>query len=252
MVAEGVAADGTVTLVQSFESMKMEVSSPAGTMAIDAAKPSQTGAPAEQAVQKMFASMIDVPFTVKLTPTGRVQKVEGFTQLLDKMFASMPPDPQAAAAIRQMKAGLSDEQMTAMFSQGFPEFPSRALKAGESWSTSGTVPNPAFGAVLMNTALTLTSVDATGPSPMAKITSKVKMEKDPKAPPPPAPMGLKAEMGTADGSGETTFDLGKGRLQSATVTMTVPVAMSGTAPDGTVINMKTTAKSVVKIDLLEK
>ncbi len=248
MTVENIAADGAATLRQSFESMRMDISTPAGKFSIDAAKPSPSGAPPEQAIQKIFAAMLGEPFSVTLMPNGHVVKIEGFTRLMDKMFAAMPQDPQTAAAVAQMKVGLSDEQMTATFSQGFAEFPTKPLKSGDVWTTTGTVPNPVFGPTIMSSSLTLASVDQQS----AKIVAKIKMERDPKGTPPPAPMGMKPDIGIAEGDSETIFDVGRGRLQRGTTTMMVPVSMSGTAPDGTAISMKTSTKSTVVVELIEK
>ena len=253
MTVDNIAADGTVTLSQMFESMRTDITSGGGQVSFDAAKPDPSAAPPEQAVQKLFAAMLNEPFTVTLTPTGRVIKIEGFTRVMDKMFAAAPPsDPQTAGAIQQMRATLSDEQMMSMFSQGFPEFPARPVKAGETWATETTVKNPALGALLMSTSLALAAVEGTAPSRVAKITTKVKMERDPKSPAPQGPMGMKAEMGVANGEGETLFDIGKGRLQRATTSINIPISMSGTGPDGSAFNMRSAANSTVTIELIDK
>jgi hypothetical protein len=145
---------------------------------------------------------------------------------------------------------MGDEQMSAMFSQGFPEFPPKPLKAGDTWNTSASMPNPVFGSVNTTAALTLASTDGR----TAKILSKSKMERDPKSdlPPAAAMMGMKPEMGTSTGDAELIFDLQKGQLRSATSNIVMPMTMSGTAPDGTPVNMRTTAKSTVKMELVEK
>ncbi len=248
MTVDDLSADGVVTLSQVFESMRMEVSTPAGKVVIDSATPATSAAAPEQIAQKIFASLVGEPLTVVLAPSGKVQKVEGFNRLIDKMAASVPGDPAASAAIRQLKAGMGDEQMNAMFSQGFPEFPQRALKAGDTWSTSASMPNPVFGAVNTTTELTLASIDGQ----TAKLVAKTKMELDPKAQGRPAPMGMKPDMGPSTGESEMIFDLASGRLRSATANIVMPMSMSGTAPDGTPVNMKTSAKSTVKMELVDK
>lgn len=250
MSVNDVAADGVVTLSQVFESMRMDVNTPAGKVTIDSAAPAANAGPPEQLAQKIFAALIGEPVTVMLAPTGRVQKVEGFNRLIDKMSSAMSADPAAAAAVRQLKAGMGDEQMSAMFSQGFPEFPQKPIKAGDTWSTSASMPNPIFGSVNTTTQLTLASLDGQ----TAKIVTRMKMERDPKAAPPasPAMMGLKPEMGTSTGDAELLFDVQKGQLRSATANIMMPMSMSGTAPDGTPVSMKTSAKSTVKMELVEK
>jgi hypothetical protein len=252
MTVENLAADGAVTLRQAFESVRMDITTPAGKISIDGTKPNANGAPPELAVQKIFGAMIGESFTVTLMPTGRVVKVEGFSRLMDKLFAVMPSDPQTAGAVQQMKASLSDDQMVATFGQGFTEFPAKALKAGDAWATTGTVPNPAFGPMTMSVALTLASLDASASSQVAKIATKVTLERDPKSPPAAGPMGMKVEMGAATGAGESVFDVAKGRLQRTTTTMTMPVTMSGTGPDGSAMSMKTSTKSTVVVELMEK
>jgi hypothetical protein len=253
MTVESVAADGTVTLRQSFESMRMDITSPGGKVTFDAAKPDPAAAPPEAAVQKLFAAMLNEPFTVTMTPTGKLVKIEGFTRLMDKVFAASPAsDPRTAGALQQMRATLSDEQMMAMFSQGFPEFPQRPLKAGDTWSGETTLKNPALGAMLMSSSLALAALEGTAAVQMARITTKVKMERDPKSQAPQGPMGMKVDMGVANGEGETLFDVGRGRLQRATTNITIPITMSGTGPDGSAFNMRSNANSTVTVELIDK
>lgn len=250
MTVDDLTADGVVTLSQVFESMRMDVNTPAGKVTVDSAAPAASGGAPEQLAHKIFASLIGEPVTVVLSPTGRVQKVEGFNRLIDKMAGAVAADPAGAAALRQLKAGMGDEQMSAMFSQGFPEFPQKPLKAGDKWNTSASMPNPVFGSVNTTTELTLASIEGQ----TAKILTTMKMERDPKAAPPAAAamMGMKPEMGTSTGDAELIFDVQKGQLRSATANIMMPLSMSGTAPDGTPVNMKTSAKSTVKMELVEK
>jgi hypothetical protein len=253
MTVESIAADGTVTLRQSFESMRMDITSPGGSVTFDAAKPDPAAAPPEQAVQKLFAAMLNEPFTVTMTPTGKLVKIEGFTRLMDKVFAAFPAsDPQTAGALQQMRATLSDEQMMSMFSQGFPEFPQRPLKAGDSWTGETVLKNPAIGAMLMSSSLALAALEGAAAAPMARITTKVRMERDPKSQAPDGPMGMKVDMGVANGAGETLFDVGRGRLQRATTNITIPISMSGTGPDGSAFNMRSNANSTVTVELIDK
>ena len=249
LTVEDLTADGAVSLSQVFESMRMEVDTPAGKVVIDSGSPAPNAAPPEQLAQKIFASMIGAPVKLTLTPSGRVLKVEGFDRLIDKMSAVLPADAAAGAALRQLKASLGDAPMSAMFSQGFPELPPRPLKPGDTWTATAAVPNPVFGSINTSTDWTFGAMDGR----TARISSKMKMERDPKAEAPSAPlMGLKPEMGTSTGQGEMVFDTQGGRLRTATVDLVMPMSMSGTGPDGTAVNMRTTAKSTVKLELVEK
>jgi len=248
MTVDDLTADGVVTLSQVFESMRMDLTTPAGKISIDSAAPNANAAPPEQITQKIFSALVGSPIRIVLAPSGKVEKIEGFTQLMDKMAASVPADPAATAAFQNLRAGLSDDQMKAMFSQGFPQFPAKPVKPGDSWSNTLTLPNPALGTTITTVAMTLASADGE----TAKLAAKVKVETDPKAPAPPGMMGMKTQLTAANGDSEMLFDVAKGRLRSATTSITLPMTMSGNAPDGTPVNMKMNAKSVVKIELMDK
>ena len=248
MTVDDLTADGVVTLSQVFESMRMDITTPAGKMSIDSAAPNANATPPELITQKIFSALVGSPIRIVLAPSGQVEKIEGYTQLLDKMAATIPADPAAAAAFQNMKAGFGDDQMKAMFSQGFPQFPAKPVKAGDSWSTTLRLPNPALGTTINTVALTLASADGQ----IAKLVGKVTIETDPKAPPATGMMGMKTELTTANGDAEMLFDVAKGRLRSATTSITMPLSMSGNAPDGRPVNMKMNAKSVVKIELIDK
>jgi hypothetical protein len=248
MTVDDLTADGIATLTQVFESMRMDFTTPAGKISVDSAAPNANAGPPEQIAQKIFSAMVGEPFTIVLAASGRVEKLEGFTRVLDKMRASLPADPAAAAAFQQLRAGLSDEQMNAMFSQGFPQFPAKPIKPGDTWSTALTIPNPAVGGMITTIDYTLASNDAQ----TARLTGKVKIAKDPKGAAGPGVMGMKTDLGNANGDGEMVFDVVKGRLRTGTTSMTLPMTVSGTAPDGTPVNMKMNAKATVKIELLEK
>jgi hypothetical protein len=248
MTVDDLTADGVATLTQVFESMRMDLTTPAGKISVDSAAPNVNAAPPEQIAQKIFSAMVGEPFKVVLASSGKVEKLEGFTRMLDRVMASMPADPATAAAFQQLKAGLSDDQMNAMFSQGFPQFPAKPIKPGDTWSTTLTIPNPAVGGMITTLDYTLASSDGQ----TAKLTGKVKIEKDPKGPAVPGVMGMKTDLGNASGDGDMVFDVAKGRLRTGTTRMTMPMAVSGTAPDGTPVSMKMNVKSSVTIDLVEK
>ncbi len=248
MTVDDLTADGVATLTQVFESMRMDLTTPAGKISVDSAAPNANAGPPEQIAQKIFSAMVGESFKVVLASSGKVEKLEGFTRVLDKIMANMPADPATTAAFQQLRAGLSDDQMNAMFSQGFPQFPAKPIKPGETWSTSLIIPNPAVGGMITTIDYTLASSDAQ----TARLTGKIKIEKDPKGPAAPGVMGMKTDLGDANGDGEVVFDVTKGRLRTATTRMTMPMTMSGVAPDGTPVSMKMSAKSTVKIELVEK
>jgi Family of unknown function (DUF6263) len=249
---ESVAPDGSTILQQVIESVRMDVNSPMAKIRFDSTKPAPTTNPAEEAIKNVFSAMIGESFTITLTPSGTVQKVEGFTRVMDKVFKSLPSNPAADAMLEGMKAGLTDDAIKSMFSQGFVEFPDRSLKQGDTWETKVSVPNPVLGQLTTTSSSTLASVEAGSGAQMAKIATKLKVEKDTAAPPVAGPMGMTAELKDGSGDAEVLFDVAKGRVQRGTTRLSMPMTLSGPRPDGSAISMQTNAKTVLTIELIEK
>ena len=82
LVVESIATDGTATLQQTIESVKVEISSPQAKFSYDstAATPAGGAQPMhfiDASMRGMYAAMIGEPITLVLSPQGDVQKVEG-------------------------------------------------------------------------------------------------------------------------------------------------------------------------------
>lgn len=248
---ESVAPDGTTVLRQVIESMRMNVDSPMGKLAFDSAKPASSSNPAEAAMTNVFAALIGESFLVTLSPTGVVQKVDGVSRVMDNIFKKMPPEA-AGPLFEGMKAGLNDEAIKNMFAQSFAQFPERPIKPGETWENKLTIPNPVLGAITTTSNSTLTGLEETGGTQIAKIALKLKIERDATAAPVAGPMGMKTDLQPSTGDADVLFDVTKGRLQRGTSRITMPMTMSGVAPDGTQLNMQTNAKTVLTMELIEK
>ena len=249
---ESVAADGSTVLREVIESMRMNVESPMGKIAFDSAsKGAPSTNPAEAALANVFAALIGQSFLVTLSPTGTVQKVDGFSRVMENILAKMPSGA-AGPMFEGMKAGLNDDAIKNMFAQSFPQFPERAVKPGETWENTLAVPNPVLGGIRTTLTSTLAGLDQTGSAQVAKITTRLKIERDPAAAPAAAPMGMKTDLQPSSGDGELQFDVGKGRVQRGVTRLTIPMTMAGTGPDGSAINMQTNAKTTLTLELIEK
>jgi Family of unknown function (DUF6263) len=251
IAAKDVAADGTTTLDQMIESVTMQMDAPPmGKMSFDSTKPdAPSGSPMDDMLKKMLTPLVGAPFTLTLTSTGSVQKVEGLSQAVEKMFASLPQDPQMQGMMSGLKANLSDDGMKGMFSQGFAQLPQQAVKPGDTWKTSFTIPNPAIGMMTTTTVSTLQGVEGSGANQVAKIATKLTITQDPDSK-GQMPMGMTAKLGTATGDGEVLFDLAKGQARKGVTRLTMPLTISGSAPDGTTMNMMSTVKTTLTIEIV--
>ncbi len=250
---DSVAADGATKLQQAIESMHMEFDTPMGKFGFDSANPGAgSGHPVEATLKDIFSSLIGATFTLTLTPSGTIQSVEGASAVLEKLSSKVANDPMSAPMLESLRAGFSDEAIKAMFSQGFAEFPPRAVKQGETWERTMSIPNPMLGALTNTTTSTLTGVEGAPGAQVAKIATTVALKQDSATTTAVGPMGMTAALKDASGDGEMLFDVSKGRLQRGTTRVTLPMTMSGNGPDGTPMTMQTNAKTTVTIELIEK
>lgn len=249
-VAEDVAPDGTTTLRQSVEAVKMEMSSPMFTMAYDSANPAAADNPMSAMLKDILSAMIGESFVVVIAPTGEVQKVEGASKLAEKIFKNVPQDPAAAGVIDGLKANISDDALRAMFMQTFAQFPSRPLKAGDTWNSQVTTPNPMFGALTTSVTSTLKGMEGDGSNRVATIVTSLTVKPDATKPATPNAMGFSMQMGDGTGEGEQIFDAGTGRFRGSTTRVTIPMTMSGAGPDGSAMTMRTSVKGTTTVELI--
>jgi hypothetical protein len=250
-VTKSVAADGSATIEQIIDSVRMEMQGPMGNLVFDSEKKDAApGSPLDAAMKQIFTPMVGATFTLVMSPAGTVQRVDGFSKVAEKMFAGMSDDPQAAGIFAGLKGSMNDEAVKGLFAQSFGEMPQRPVKAGDTWKNSFTIPNPAVGSMTTTMDATLQGMEGTGADQVAKIATKLTVSQDPNAK-GTMPMGLTVKLGEATGTGEILFDVGKGQMRRSVTRMDMAMNMSGSAPDGTILNMATTVKSTVTIELLK-
>jgi len=251
-VAEEIAPDGTATIRQVVESIKMDMSSPMFTTSFDSANPDGAAAnPMSGMLKTVLMPMVGASFTLVMAPSGEVKKVEGLSALAEKVFTSASQDPAAAGVLDGLKANLSDEAMRSMLAQTFAQFPNRPLKPGDTWEGEVSASNPMLGTLVTRVSSTLKSVEGDGSSRVARIATSLTIKQDASKPVPPNPMGMTMQMGDATGDGEQFFDAVSGRFQRSTIKVTMPMTMSGTGPDGTPLNLKTSVKTTTTVDIVQ-
>jgi hypothetical protein len=242
-VVQDVAADGTATMEQVFESIRMDMKSPSFRTTYDSAN---KDAAAGASPMNMIGAMIGEAFVIVVSPTGVVQRVEGVDRLMEKLFKASSQNPAAAAAMQAMRSGFSDESMKQMLSQGFPRFPDRAVKVGESWSGESTADYPLLGKMTTITTLTLTGVRGQ----IANIATKLNQKVDP-AQPAANPFGMTMKVGQSSGEGELLFDIAKGLQQRSTTRVTMSFSMSVPGAGGAAMNTENVSKSVISVEIVQ-
>ena len=250
--AEEIAADGTATLRQGFESVKMEMMSPIFTMAYDSAKPVEDSNPLNVMLKNVFSGVLGESFTLVMAPTGEIQKVEGLSKIAENVFKNVSTDPGAAGILDGLKANLSDDGMRSMLAQSFAQFPKHPLKAGDTWKTEIISNNPMLGTITTSVTSTLKAVEGEGNNRIARIATSLTMKPDATKPAGPNAMGLTVKMGDSTAEGEQLFEAGSGRLRRSSLRLNLPITMSGAGPDGSPLVMTTTVKGTTAVELIDK
>jgi hypothetical protein len=246
---DDIAADGAATVTYVYESVRWDMKSPMGMMSFDSAAADSPGASAVPAPMKQaLSALIGESFVVVMSRRGQVMKVEGMNLLMEKMFKTIPPDPNMAPVMEGLKKSFSDDSMRGMFAQGQIQFPDRALKPGDTWEQEQSMTNPIAGRMTTTTIFTLKAIDTSG-SRVARISTTSTIKSDPNAG-TTGPMGLKIQLGDGTGEGELMFDIAAGRLLRSETRMTMPTQMSMPGPDGSAMNLKSVATSVIAMELI--
>jgi uncharacterized protein DUF6263 len=248
MTTMEVAADGTATVQAVFESIRMDMGTPMGNFVYDSTAPQNNADPMVAQVAGMMGALIGEAITLVITPTGAIQKAEGMTRIMQKVQQT----PQASAmGIGGLDSMLSDDYMKGAFGQNLAMLPEKPVKPGDTWTSEITMPNP-FGNMNFATTFTLKGVESTGGRDLARITTSSAIKATPGDKPPAFPMPVTIAFTDGKGDGEMVFDRKLGRTQQATFSMTMPMTMNMTTPDGQTLNMQALTKTTTKMELIEK
>jgi len=243
-----VAPDGNATIQQTFEALRMEMTTPAGPMVFDSAVKEQPSDPMMAGMAAMLTGMVGESITLVLKPNGDVVKVEGMARIIDKMAAGLPPEMSSNPVMLSFKSSLSDDAMRRMFAQSFGTFPEKPIAIGDTWTGTAEVVQPVIGTLSTLRTSTLKAVDTTADSSMARIAIVVATKQSAEAPAAGSPM--KITMGEAKGTGEMTFDVIKGRMTRSTVDIDLPMTMSMTGPDGQFVTLQNVVHSGIVMELV--
>jgi Family of unknown function (DUF6263) len=250
ITVEDVAADGTATLRQTFESVKMEMNGPMGRVSYDTAAPSSIANPMVQAMRQIFTGMVGASITIVQAADGSVRKVEGATKVMDQITKSAQSDPAAAAAAQGMKSILSDEAVQATLEQSFSKLPAAAVQPGETWQAQLAMGNETVGRVAGDVKFTLKAVEGAGEAAVAQIAVALTVTQD--VAPPPAANGMIVKMGEGKGTGDIAFDVAKGRIVKSSMKTDTPSTMTMQGPDGNMATLQSKATTTMTMELVQK
>ena len=233
MVTDRVATDGAATVRTKFETIRMDTSSPAGSMTYDSAAATAPSDPNLAEVARTLGALVGESVTLVVAPNGAVRSVEGMAKIREKVQGTPAMAAMAGVSGLSLDALLSDDAMRGTFSQGFASLPDKAVKPGDTWTSTLVVPNPMGTQTITNT-FTLKGVERIEGHEVTRIAVVQAIKTT-----PGGSMGpFTIEAGDATGEGEILFDHKAGRIELTTVVVTMPMAMYMSGPDGSQMTLQ--------------
>jgi hypothetical protein len=245
MVADDVAADGAATVRVTYESMKMTMNMPMmGEVTYDSAAPeAAAGNPLAENL-KPLGALVGQPFTMVVSPAGKINRIDGLAPILEKARAGMAAAAGGALGAGDLNAILSEDSQRIGLERSLLPMPERATKVGETWKNSLKVPNP-MGAQVVADVYTLKEVAAG----IARVSSAGTVKPE-GAPGTMGPMTV--AMGDGTSQGEVVFDVKAGRVNKSTSVVSLPLTMTMSSPDGTTLNIQAATKTTTTVELIQK
>src|SRR5579859_1634820 len=133
LTVDGVAPNGVASVHETVTAIRSELTTPAGTIRVDTAKPAQNSTdPIAESMSKLLAAVIGQPINIVFAPDGAVRSLEGGARLLERVAEAAGADRDAAMASQALTSIYSDEALRSMLEQSFPKLPAQPLKIGET------------------------------------------------------------------------------------------------------------------------
>lgn len=243
-------ADGSATLRHSIDAVSMEVTTPAGKVGYDSARPLPEGAdPRVLAMSKTLGGMVGEAVSVTMAPTGAVRRIDGAARIAQKLIDDLPRDPMSGALAQSIKGMLSDEALRAALEQSFARLPEQPVNVGDSWSAEQAVGADATGRLLGKSTYTLKAIDGAGDAAVARIAVSLALRQE-EVPSTGASTVVKLAPGSK-GEGELVFSLARGRIESNTMRTDMPSTITLRTPDAGTITMQNNTRTTMTMTIVK-
>lgn len=115
-----------------YEAMSMEMQMPQATMKFSSENPS-----AEDMFSQVLASMVNKPFQVQLSKSGKVVSVKNVESLFTSAFDKFPDlsEAQKAQIKGQLEQSYGEKAFASSIETVFAIYPDKPVKIGEKWTT---------------------------------------------------------------------------------------------------------------------
>lgn len=249
--AEDVAADGTATIRQTFQSLRMEGNGPMGKMLVDTAVPDTAADSAARPMRQVLDAMIGESVVIVAAPDGTIRRVEGASRIAEKIAHLADGDPAAGAAGQGIRRMLSEDALKSTLEQTFPRLSAGPVAIGAGWTGQLAMGNEAIGRVAGTSTFTLKAVEGAGAAQKARIAVGLTLKQE-VVPTPSGPMRMVTTLRDNKGEGDILFDVARGHIQRTTMRTEVTSTVTMNGPDGVPTTMQNKTTTTMTMELVEK
>jgi hypothetical protein len=252
LTVDGVAPSGVASVHETVGSIRSELTGPSGNVVVDTAAPSETTKdPIADAMSKMLTAVVGQSINIVFGPDGTVRSLEGGARLLERVITAGNASRETAMASQALTALYSDDALRSMLEQSFPKLPAQPLKPGDTWTGQLALGNQTVGRIAAALTFTLKSLDGTGNTGRAAITTTMKLTQAVK---PPTGGGTRATLtlGDSHGAGEIVVDVAHGRIVSNSMRTEMPSTVNMIGPEGKPVTFKNRVTTASTMELLER
>jgi Family of unknown function (DUF6263) len=209
--------DGSWAIEQTIEGVKMSIDIGGNRVEYDSTNPNPTANP----LSDFFKALVGSKFTLTVSPTFQVTKIEGREAFVKKLVIA---NPQMQALLEQI---LSEKALQEMADPTFAVVPPKEVKKGENWSKESKLEMGPIGRYENTFKYTYDGKNADAKEEKDKKLDKIKVETTLKYFPPsdPAagstlPFRIKsANLASTNAGGTILFDNEKGRIASSDMSL---------------------------------
>jgi len=244
-----VGADGTATLRQEIVGVTLEMSSPAGKVAYDSAKPPASNAdPSVLAMAKTMGAMVGEAISVTMASNGAVRSIAGTQRIIDKLMADLPRDPMAGGLAQNIKAMLGESALRSSLEQSFSRLPDGPVNPGDTWTAEQSIGADAIGKIVGTSTFTLKAVEGTGDAALARVAVSLSLRQQDV---PAAGGSMTMRLGNSKGQGELVFRVSQGIVEKNSMNTDMASTASVRGPDGNPLSLQNTTKTQMTMELIK-
>jgi len=244
-----VGADGTATLRQEIVSVTLEMSSPAGKMAYDSAKPPASNAdPSVLAMSKTMGAMVGEAISVTMAANGAVRRIDGTQKIIDKLMADLPRDPMAGGLAQNIKAMLGEAALRSSLEQSFSRLPDGPVKPGDTWTAEQSIGADTIGKIVGSSTFTLKAIEGTGDAALARVAVSLSLRQQDV---PASGSSMSVRLGSSKGQGELVFRIGQGIVERNSMNTDMVSTASVRGPDGAPMSLQNATRTQMTMELVK-